>query len=210
MCSTRFAVLCATALLFCSVQGLAVPIEIVNWSFETPVTADDTWGGFPDGWNNAGGTTKVIAPVVNQPNAADGRQVGVLWANSWITQTLNQSWRGNGTYTFTFSVAYASFSPSSPKARVYLRNANTGVNVGSWGADALSYRVWTTRTITITDASAHAGSPIQLVFGNANTATSYMMVDKVSLDGPVPEPAGVFAIATGLIGLAGMRVNRRR
>jgi hypothetical protein len=78
------------------------------------------------------------------------------------------------------------------------------------GADALSYRVWTTRTITITDASAHAGSPIQLVFGNANTATSYMFVDNLSLDGPVPEPAGVFAIATGLIGLAGMRVNRRR
>ena len=210
MCSTRFAVLCATALLFCSVQGLAVPIEIVNWSFETPVTADDTWGGFPDGWNNAGGTTKVIAPVVNQPNAADGRQVGVLWANSWITQTLNQSWRGNGTYTFMFSVGWVSFSPNSPKPRVYLRNANTGQNVASWVVDAMSYRAWSHITITIPDASAHAGSPIQLVFGNANTATSYMMVDKVLLDGPVPEPAGVFAIATGILGLVGLRVNRRR
>jgi hypothetical protein len=220
----------AAGILSFSARVQAVPINIVNYSFEADVVptdnnpatvsnGDDTIGITPVGWsNNVGGLltrkpgsffNNLIAPT---PDPADGPNEQMAWSNggSYEYQVLTATLAPNTLYTLQVDIGVRS-DTSFPGADIRFGTGSTmGANLltaATSNTAAPASGNWSTwaYTFVTTPLSPNLGQTLRIEFHSNGIQTSF---DNFRLDAvAVPEPSTLMLLTLG--GLIAFAAKRR-
>jgi hypothetical protein len=181
--------------------ALAAPVTILNASFEDPTISEGNYTYSITDWtlSSTGGTVNFGSWLP----APDGNNVA--WAggatSTNISQILSATIQAN--YTYTLSVYAGSWTYSNPTYEVQLvaSESNTVLDYATGAAPAHGYNFL---QFEYTSDSLYAGQHLKIVL--KNTGTAEVDFDLVSLDAtPVPVPASLFLLGSGLVGLLVLR-----
>lgn len=199
--------------------ALAVPVSILNPSFENPGTGNGTFAGGmttgPNNWtvSNTGPTnTDRFFGVWNPTGTLSydlpipaGTQIGVVFLDdvlgleAGLRQTLTSTLQTSTQYTLDVDVGNFRFTPGDPwdfnGFPGYRVDLMAGSTVLASDNNSLSpgEGVFLTSTVSFTTGSTHpdAGQPLAIRLVNLNGAGVEVNFDNVRLDAvAVPEPAG--------------------
>lgn len=195
----------------------ATPISVVNYSFETPVLADDADSQTVTGWNTVTVWRCIVNPTGTEMTGADGNgtPLGGDGANIvYLHQGAGSTVAGRifagtpaltelGTYTLTVAVGSMSTALSyGYNIKVY---GTPGEGIYSSDGSDLTPGQLVDRTVswTITDP-ADVGYMVLVSLEthcNSGSVTGHTVFDNVRLDfTPVPEPSSMILLSIGCIG----------
>lgn len=227
------AVFLTAGLVLAAAQAHAVPITILNNSFETPDVADNTFlDTTPDSWTlvNLGGTSFVSDKAVFAGNGIAGAQDGeqYILAGNFGAMLLHQDtsldWSSLSVGDVLSLSAWTTYRSDLgvPDFVFWLNDASEGavsplnsgvIDVTDGGQTAAG--VWTQRTwnyvvtqtdLDFADANNWGAVNVQLGFINGENPEQ-VAIDNVSLEyTPVPEPTSLALLALG----GACMIRRRR
>lgn len=178
-------------IVFAPCYGLAVMLDFEDLYTETWGLVDNTYGGF--NWDGGDRTVH----YVNGPNFGGGYAVGAISGSMVAYNGSGQQsiidWVG--TETFTFNSAYFTSAWTDDKM-IYF----SGYNDGQLIYTSQEFYLSTTAPALI----ELNWSGIDSLEINSDTSYNWVMDNFIyNESAPVPEPATMLLLSTGLIGLAG-------
>jgi hapalindole H/12-epi-hapalindole U/12-epi-fischerindole U synthase len=223
-------------LLLSATNAIAVDVPVLNFSFENPGTAPNTFtGGMnfgPANWQvyntgntdgdryfgvwNPTGTTSYLDPI-------HGSNIGVVFlqnttniAEAGLRQTLGITLQPNTAYTLTVDVGNFAPQPGPfeftgfPGYRVDLLAGNTLLASDNNTLAPGEGRFLTTNVVFDAPANhAALGQSVVIRLVNLNGPGTEVNFDNVRMDAsPVPEPVGMVALAGGVLLLVRRRIIR--
>lgn len=202
-------------LLLAPVLSEALPVPVVNSSFETNVLADGQWQTSVAGWTTTGaaGVTGVYNPTDNRYNVSipDGANVGFsnrggtlfqalsynLLADTQLVLSVDIGWRLDGTWGAP-NYAIELWAGNNFLAQ----ETSTQLIQGGFATAVLTYDV-------LSDNS-YLGQQVRIVL--ANRGGSQANFDNVRLENhsSVPEPSTLLLLGAGLFGFGIFSRKRRK
>jgi hypothetical protein len=190
----------ATGVLVLGMAGMAsaTSISVENGSFES--------GDFT-GWTLSGGGTKTVVSEDDGFTATDGDKFANLYASTTLVQFV--SWNAGETLTFNWNFNANDYLPFNDFSIFQVGGSEffnlTLGNVASAG----NYVATGWKSYTYTFENTGDGSITFGVYNSVDTLqSSQLYLDNVGGTAPVPEPATMLLMGTGLAGL--VAANRRR
>jgi len=193
-------VLLVAACFICLSAVTASANLVLNGSFELPVLTQNTQiNAVPDSWN----TTGPASWIFSYPGLA---QSGTQYYDLGNSSAYNLSQSIMVTTAGTYTLGWFSKQISSTTAPFTVSFEGDSVNasqtftpINSWRADSLGDLSLVAGTYTLTFTSGYAGGYDTVFIDNVTlTSTS-----------PVPIPAAVWLLGSGLLGLIGARRFRK-
>jgi len=221
MTITQIRAIAAVLAAACAAPALAVPINVVNHSFEIlPTGGLPTACGLGCSFSNTTGLGWVLGGTGGQ--FQPGSSSGNFSYFNYVPDGITTGWAGVGTlyqtivplaqigtYTLTVERGVRNDFQASP-GWIALTFSNTSTTVYGTGTLATPGN-WSTFTSTYTVGALDVGSTIGIVLNGAGNQGNW---DNVRLDGPrgngtVPEPASWAMMIAGF-GLVGASLRSRR
>lgn len=189
-------------------------LEITNPGFEQNVVDNGSWITVVEGWTGVNSCHGTWNPSPGYFNGTQEAPEGsnVAWINSGsLSQILTATYQASTNYELTFASAWRNDYTFQPQFTAELLAGSTMLamltNPVSTQGDWSTYHL----ALPATSLSAEAlGIPITIIFTITGGSTQ-VDLDAVALtSNPVPIPATVLLLGTGIVSLAGIRLQRKR
>lgn len=224
---TLMYVIFVAAIVLCASAGSVLAADIIaNGSFESPDVASNSYTNtVPTGWNYDGlplsyGCFLHVDTYGLPTPIPDGTQAVSMcgWAYNRFWQNTGVKYEAGKTYTLSFSLG-KSAQEDALHTQAHLMYSTDPVDWGGgYDAARVSYYdadialgQWNNKSISVTMTPGHdaIGKYIVLWFNVMEPQHSYTYFDNVQL-AAVPEPSALLGLGSGLMGLVGFAVRRRR